>query len=108
MMFLLLTVAQARMSEVLSQSETEELGYTWRGNASEPSSHELLVKSQEVYPTEFSWCDIDGISYCTMSRNQHIPQYCGSCWVRAHSTMLTLVAGSWLRVGARGSRQDRS
>jgi len=36
-------------------------------------------------PDSFSWSDVDGKSYLTKSLNQHIPQYCGSCW--AHGAL---------------------
>lgn len=39
-------------------------------------------------PQSFSWNDVDGKSYLTHMLNQHIPQYCGSCW--AHSSMSSL------------------
>jgi hypothetical protein len=33
-------------------------------------------------PPEFSWCFTpEGRSFCGVSWNQHIPQYCGSCYV---------------------------
>jgi len=74
-------------SELLPRAEVEKLGVVWRGNATtHQSSHDLLEATE--FPSDFSWCNKDGKSYCTMSRNQHIPQYCGSCW--AHGAISAL------------------
>jgi cathepsin X len=81
---LALPLALGRRSELLSREETEALGVVWRGNSS--NSHDLLQYGD--FPEEFNWCNKDGRSYCTMSRNQHIPQYCGSCW--AHGAVSAL------------------
>jgi len=73
-----------RPSEVWSKAQTEKAGFVFRGNAS--NSHDLL--EEKLLPKEYTWCDKDGVNYCTMSRNQHIPQYCGSCW--AHGAISAL------------------
>ncbi len=39
-------------------------------------------------PDAFHWGDVHGVSYLTHSLNQHIPQYCGSCW--AHGALSSL------------------
>ena len=31
-------------------------------------------------PGNFTWFDVDGVNYLTELKNQHLPQYCGSCW----------------------------
>jgi cathepsin X len=74
-----------RKSELLSREIVEKNGIKWRGNSSE--SH-LLLSAPIDYPANFTWCDNNGVNYCSMSRNQHIPQYCGSCW--AHGSMSAL------------------
>ena len=38
-------------------------------------------KSRHELPSDYSWCNVDGTSYCTSSWNQHIPVYCGSCYI---------------------------
>jgi cathepsin X len=88
-----------RRNEVLSRDETEKLGVVWRGNSSETSSH-VMLGAPQTYPADFSWCNKDGKSYCTMSRNQHIPQYCGSCW--AHGAISALGDRVKIARGAEG------
>jgi cathepsin X len=39
-------------------------------------------------PESFHWGDVHGVSYLTRSLNQHVPQYCGSCW--AHAALSSL------------------
>jgi len=39
-------------------------------------------------PDNFSWGNKNGVSYLTKNLNQHIPQYCGSCW--AHGAISAL------------------
>jgi len=45
-----------------------------------------LEKSQ--IPDQWLWADVDGVSYLTLVRNQHIPQYCGACWSFATTSSL--------------------
>ena len=64
------------------------MGIVWEGNSSKISSHDLLPVPNGGYPANFTWCNKDGVNYCTPSLNQHIPQYCGSCW--AHGSISAL------------------
>ena len=75
-------------SELLSQEEVESRSFVWNGNSSELSSHDVLQEISK-YPADFSWCNKDGENYCTQSVNQHIPQYCVSCWTQASMSVLS-------------------
>lgn len=53
-------------------------------------------------PANYNWCSVDGEDYCVPNWNQHIPYYCGSCWV--HATLSTIQ--DRLKIAKKGKGPD--
>jgi cathepsin X len=85
---LIATTLASRTEKVLVSAEEVILpGHTKLYNYKSPLPH-TYVSSPSELPKAFSWGNVNGRSYLTHSLNQHIPQYCGSCW--AHSALSSL------------------
>lgn len=79
-----LLLAVLAKSSVSKHDEFKKLeGHTIENDYSSPLPYTYL--SGEDLPLEFTWGGVEEVSYLTRTLNQHIPQYCGSCW--AHGAL---------------------
>jgi len=62
----------------------------------------LEYRNLDALPSSWYWGDIDGNSFLTKNLNQHLPQWCGSCW--AHGAMSSLA--DRVKIARNGSHPD--
>jgi cathepsin X len=65
-----------------------ESSWEWYGgeNIRSPLPQDYIKASD--LPSKWVWNDVNGTNFLTLLRNQHLPQYCGSCWAFGSTSSL--------------------
>jgi len=95
------TAVSARHNEVIMRPEGAPEHFCAEGAVCGPEPWQS-ANAAAVLPDDFQWGNQDGVNFLTKSLNQHIPQYCGSCW--AHGALSAL--GDRIKIARNGEGVD--
>lgn len=87
---------------LFSVAEARNQGHRGKPSLLSYNHQPAPLLEEHQLPKHFTWCSDSADNMCTPSWNQHIPQYCGSCW--AHGT--THMVQDRLKIAKKGMGPD--